>query len=97
MPRLYTFHAIPTLPTWISWESSRRPRSLVYEKFIDFSLVSLSLCSAWWLWPRRVDLSDRKSMKKFQRRTEKCSLGVKAGKRAPGERTLSEGTSFLSP
>lgn len=96
----------PTLPGYVHCtflakvgllKSGRRPWSWVYEKDIDFFLVSPSLCSAWWLWPRRVYLSDRKAVKKFQRTAERSSSGVKAGKRAPATGLCLQGTPFLSP
>ena len=42
---------------------------MVYEKYIVFSLVSSYLCSARCLWPRRVYLSGRKSVKKVSEKS----------------------------
>ena len=50
--------------------SSSRPRSLVYEKYIVFSLVSSYLCSVQCLWPGRVYLSGRKSVKKVSEKSQ---------------------------
>lgn len=64
----------PTLPKCFHGSPGEQQEvwGLTYEKYVVFSLVSPHLSSAWWLWPRIVYLRGRKSVKKSERKAEKC-------------------------